>query len=116
MNITAALQWLDRKRPKELVKLGYEDTKETAQEFYATFSGSQGFQATQSANIQMTHMRVIFERQALIAKEIKLNVGLRMWRGGEVWDLVPMGKDKYELNDPKGVHIILFFALQTKVT
>lgn len=116
MNVNAALAWLDRKRPKELVKLGYEAEKDTAEEFYATFSGSQGFLATQGANTQMTHMRVIFERQALIEKEIKLVPGLRMWRAGEVWDLVPLGKDKYELNDPKGVHIILFFALQTGIT
>ena len=116
MNIDLALQWLDRKRPKELVKLGYEDTKDQAQEFYATFSGSQGFLATQATNVQINHQRVIFERQALIEKAKELNIGLRMWRGSQVYDLVPIGKDKYELNDPRGIHIILFFSLQTGIT
>lgn len=115
MNIDAALNWLDRKRPKELVKLGYEATKTSAKEFYATFSGTQGFLATQGTNVQLNHIRVIFERQALITENIKLNPGLRMWRGSQVYDLVPLGKDKYELNDPRGKHIILFFALQSGV-
>lgn len=114
--INKALDWLERKRPKERVKLGYENTKDDAEEFDATFSGTVGFMASNQINAQMTHTRVIFLRQELIDKGIKLNPGLRMWRGTRVYDLVPLGKDKYEMNDPKEKHIILFFALQSGAT
>lgn len=106
--INDGLAWFQEQRQTHCtIEVSIGLTVETAVAMQATKVSDDGQSTQNRVTIQKQIFHFVVRRSDLINANIKLQRGLKIWEGTDVYELAYESKDIYEYNDPARLDIVL---------